>query len=105
MRTERAEVFDRNNVVEAIKRLREEDLIFLNHLIIERLNLITQAKSTCLMARFAAGDRVSFHAPDGSNKEGIIIKLNKKTASVKLFDGHIWKVSPGFLEKIGAIYT
>ncbi len=31
--------------------------------------------------------------------QGVIIKLNKKTASIKLSDGHVWNVSPGLLEK------
>ena len=38
--------FDRISAVEAIKNLGEEDLRFLNDLIIERLNLIYQAKAT-----------------------------------------------------------
>ncbi|HOO47337.1 MAG TPA: hypothetical protein PLM29_13960, partial [Deltaproteobacteria bacterium] len=58
-------IVDRISAVEAIKRLNEEDLLFLNRLIIERLKLISQARSTSLMASFTVGDRVGFQSPDG----------------------------------------
>lgn len=51
-------IIDRISAVEAIKRLNEEDLLFLNRLIVERLKLISQAKSTSLMASFTKGDWV-----------------------------------------------
>ncbi len=54
---------DRVSAVEAINRLNEEDLLFLNRLIVERLNLLTQARSTTLTAGFNRGDRGCFQAP------------------------------------------
>jgi hypothetical protein len=80
-----------------IKNLGEDDLIFLNRLIIERLKLIAQAKSTSLMARFNIGDRVEFRGPGGDLKTGIIVRINKKTASIQTDDGGSWNVFPGFL--------
>ncbi|MGR9117705.1 MAG: hypothetical protein ACU85E_18360, partial [Gammaproteobacteria bacterium] len=56
-------IVDRVSAVEAIKRLNEEDLLFLNRLIVERLNLISQARATTLMTSFTKGDRVGFQAP------------------------------------------
>lgn len=94
-----AKLFDRNSAVDAIKNLTEADLRFLNQLIIERLKLISQAKSTRLMADFCAGDRVCFQGPDSQLKKGIILRLNKKTASIRTDDGHMWNVHPGFLKK------
>ena len=102
MDCDRVTIVDRPSAVEVIKKLNENDLIFLNRIIVERLKLISQAKSTCLMASFNIGDRVSFRGPDGENWSGVIIRLNKKTASIKLSDGHIWNVFPGLLEKAGA---
>lgn len=99
MQPENVKVLDRNSVVEAIKNLNEADLSFLNHLIVERLKLISQAKSTRLMADFCAGDRICFQGPDGQLKKGIILRLNKKTASIRTDDGHMWNVHPGFLRK------
>ena len=87
---------DRAAVKELIKKLGEDDLIFLNRLIVERLKLISQAKSTHQMARFNIGDRVGFQTHNGK-KTGVIIRLNKKTASIRTDDGGDWNVSPLFL--------
>ncbi len=93
-------IVDRVSAVEAIKRLNEEDLRFLNRLIVERLNLISQARSTSLMASFTKGDRVGFQASDGRMIQGIVLRLNKKTVSVATDDGHQWNVGPGLLQLI-----
>lgn len=58
-------IVDRVSAVEAIKRLGEDDLIFLNRLIVDRLKLIAQARATTLMTSFTRGDRVGFQTPDG----------------------------------------
>lgn len=93
-------IIDRLSAVEAIKRLGEDDLLFLNRLIVERLKLISQARSTSLMASFTVGDRVGFQAPDGRALEGIVLRLNKKTVSVATDDGHQWNVAPGLLRLV-----
>jgi hypothetical protein len=87
---------DRTAVRELIKKLGEDDLIFLNRLIVERLKLIAQAKSTHQMARFNIGDKVSFCTHNGQ-KHGVIMRLNKKTASIRTDDGGDWNVSPLFM--------
>ena len=90
----------RTDAAEAIRNLGEEDLRFLNRLIIERIKLISQARSTALMTRFNIGDKVGFQAPTGQWKNGIVQKLNKKTISILTSDNHIWNVSPGFLSHV-----
>jgi len=90
-------------VAESIRHLGEDDLRFLNRLIVERLKLIAQARSTALMARFNTGDRVGFQAPTGEWKSGRIQKLNKKTVSILTDDGHQWNVSPGLLTPVGQV--
>jgi len=92
---------DRNTTAEAIRHLGEEDLRFLNRLIVERLKLIAQARSTALMSRFNIGDRVGFQAPSGEWKSGIIQRLNKKTITILTDNGQHWNVSPGFLSQAG----
>lgn len=87
---------DRAAVMDMIKKLGEDDLAFLNRLIVERLKLISQAKSTHQMALFNTGDRVRFQTHNGQ-KRGIIIRLNKKTASIRTDDGGNWNVSPMLL--------
>jgi len=96
-------IIDRPSAVEAIKRLGEEDLLFLNRLIVERLNLISQARATTLMTSFTKGDRVGFQAPDGRMIEGWVLRLNKKTVSVATDDGHQWNVAPGLLRLIQTV--
>jgi hypothetical protein len=92
---------DRNTAAEAIRRLGEDDLRFLNRLVVERLKLIAQARSTALMSRFNTGDRVGFRSSSGEWKSGIIEKLNKKTISILTDKGHRWNVSPGLLSPVG----
>jgi len=96
-------IIDRPSAIEAIKRLNEEDLLFLNRLIVERLKLISQARSTNLMIRFTRGDRVGFQAPDGRKLEDIVLRLNKKTVSVATDDGHQWNVAPGLLRLVQSV--
>jgi hypothetical protein len=93
----RVEWIDRTDAAEAIRRLNEEDLHFLNRLIVERLKLISQARSTVMLAHFSVGDRVTFPAATGDWKAGVIVRLNKKTASIATDDGHRWNVHPGYL--------
>jgi hypothetical protein len=101
MAGERLELLDRAAAVEAIRRMNEEDLRFLNRLIVERLKLIGQARSTTMLARFNVGDRVSFQSTSGERKVGVIFRLNKKTASIATDDGQHWNVHPGFLTAVG----
>ena len=96
-------IVDRVSAVEAVKRLGEEDLLFLNRLIVERLNLISQARATTLMTSFTKGDRVGFLASDGRMLEGLVLRLNKKTVSVVTDDGRQWNISPGLLRLIQSV--
>lgn len=100
MNSDSVKIADRGSAVEAIKRLNEEDLLFLNGLIVERLNLIAQTRATNLMTSFTKGDRVAFEDRDGQSREGIVLRLNKKTVSIATSDGHQWNVSPGLLRLV-----
>jgi len=100
MNTGSVKIIDRLSAIEAIKRLDEDDLLFLNRLIVERLHLISQARSTALMTSFTVGDRVGFQAPDGRELQGMVIRLNKKTISILTDDSHRWNVAPGLLRLV-----
>jgi hypothetical protein len=91
---------DRDGAAEAIRRMGEDDLRFLNRLICERLKLIAQARSTVMLAHFSVGDRVAFRTSAGQNKIGVVLRLNKKTASIRTDDGQRWNVHPGFLSPL-----
>ncbi len=101
MASDRFDLVDRAAAVETIRRMNEEDLRFLNRLIVERLKLIGQARSTAMLARFSVGDRVSFPSTSGERKVGVIVRLNKKTASIVTDEGQQWNVHPGFLTSVG----
>ena len=100
MADSRFELADRAAAAEAIRRMNEEDLHFLNLLIVERLKLISQARSTAMLAHFSVGDRVSFQSTSGQRKVGVIVRLNKKTASIATEDGTQWNVHPGYLTSV-----
>lgn len=68
-------------------------------MVVERLNLLAQAKSTVQLAQFAEGELVNFTANDGTAKIGRIMRLNKKIVSLFADDGQQWKVSPELLRK------
>lgn len=85
--------------VQALRHMGEEDLLFLNRMVVERLNLLAQARSTVQLAQFAEGDRVQFTANDGTIKHGVVVRLNKKTASLLTMEGQNWKASPALLHK------
>jgi hypothetical protein len=91
---------DRDAASEAIRRMSEDDLRWLNRLIVERLKLIDQARSTVELARFGVGDRVSFQGRDGQPLQGAIIRLNKKTVSLLTDDSQRWNVSPHLLRPV-----
>jgi hypothetical protein len=98
---EQIALVDRASAAEAIRRMNEDDLRFLNRLIVDRLKLIGQARSTVMLAHFNVGDRVSFPSATGQRKSGVIVRLNKKTASIATDDRQQWNVHPGFLTRIG----
>ena len=95
-----ASIVDRELFVQALRHMSEEDLLFLNRMVVERLNLLAQARSTVQLAQFAEGDRIEFTTSDGVVKQGVVVRLNKKTASLRRDDAQNWKVSPSLLRKL-----
>lgn len=93
-------VLDREMFLEALRHMGEQDLLFLNRMVVERLHLLAQAKSTVQLAQFAEGDRVEFTTSEGIVKRAMVVRLNKKTASLRTDDDQNWKVSPSLLRKL-----
>jgi hypothetical protein len=93
--------FEATKIEAFIKELSEEELRYLNRLIVERLKLIDQAKSTRAMGRFNIGESVEFPDREGRIKSGRIVRLNKKTVTIITDDGEQWNVSPGLLKEKG----
>lgn len=96
----KASIVDRELFVQALRHMGEEDLLFLNRMLVERLNLLAQARSTVQLAQFSEGDPIEFTTSDGVVKQGVVVRLNKKTASLRTDDAQNWKVSPSLLRKL-----
>ncbi len=82
-----------------LKDLSRHELEILNKMIIHRVKVMNRAASLYALSEFNIGDRVSWDSRDGKVYTGVIIKLNSKTASVKINDQGYWNVSPQLLRK------
>ncbi len=82
-----------------LSNLSVDQLIELNRDVVDRVKILRQKESYMALARFNIGDRVFFESNMGTIK-GIIVKLNKKTATIHSDDHRHWNVSPHFLKKI-----
>jgi hypothetical protein len=80
-----------------IDHLTEAELIDLNHRIVQRFRLFSQAHARKAMLEFRIGDRVTFEPDVGIPVFGILTRYNKKSVTVITDDGHRWNVSPRFL--------
>ena len=83
-----------------IDKLSEEDLIELNHRIVERLKFLESFHNHKEMIKFAIGERVSFEPPGRGRQIGILVKYNKKSVTVMTETGQKWTVSPHLLSKV-----
>ena len=91
MMSSKQTILDRELFTQALRHMGEEDLLYLNRMVVERLNLLAQAKSTVELAQFAEGDRVQFTASDGSVKHGIVMRLQARAAGAyPLRQGGSW---------------
>jgi len=85
-----------------IDHLTEQELISLNHRIVERLRRIESINQQYHMMEFHVGQKVLFITKQEDIVCGIIAKLNQKTVTVMAEDGTRWKVSPSLLKPMSA---
>ncbi len=83
-----------------LSRFTEDELIALNRRIVERLELLRQARTYDAMACFETGDSVTFTPECGHVVVGTVVRLNKKTITVVAKDGRQWRVAPSFLSRV-----
>jgi len=83
-----------------IDKLTEEELIDLNHQVVERLKFLESYHTHKEMMEFSPGDRVSFEPPGKKKKIGTLVKFNKKTVTVITDTGQKWNVAPHLLTKV-----
>ena len=85
-----------------LDNLTESELRDLHREIIMRLNFYSENRRKTQLMAFRIGDRVWFETDQG-RMEGLIIRINQKTASINADDGRNWRVSPNFLKKIAGL--
>jgi hypothetical protein len=83
-----------------IDKLTEEELIDLNHRIVERLRFLSQMRAHSQMLDFKIGDRVTFQPEGRPPVVGMLTRYNKKTVTVITDSGQHWNVAPGLLRKV-----
>lgn len=81
-----------------IESLSLDQLLELNRSVIRRIEHLQGLKTRAHLERFDVGDRVSFQG-DGRPAEGVVIRVNQKSVSVKTSDGY-WRIHPRFLTKL-----
>ena len=83
-----------------IDNLTEEELMELNHKIVERLKFLETMHTHNEMMQFKPGEQVTFETPGQGRQTGTLFKFNKKTVTVITKSGQKWNVSPHLLSKV-----
>lgn len=83
-----------------IDHLSVDELVALNHRIVERLKFLDHLKAHQDMMAFNIGNRVSFDSPQHGRQVGTLVKFNRKTVTVITDDGRQWNVSPNLLSPV-----
>lgn len=81
-----------------IEKLSLEQLLDLNRRVCRRIDYLHGLKTRAHLDRFEVGDRASFQS-DGHPVEGVVVRVNQKTISVKTKDTY-WRIHPRFLTKL-----
>ena len=87
-----------------IDGLSYEELLQLNHRIIERLKMLDAMQAHVDMMAFNLGARVSFDSQYG-RQLGTVVKYNRKTVAVLGDDGRQWRISPHLLSAFRDVDT
>ena len=82
-----------------IDNLTEQELIELNHKIVERIKFLQSMRVHTNMMEFSIGEKVSFSPSRNVEIFGTIKKYNKKTVTVITKEGEKWNVPPSLLNK------
>ena len=83
-----------------IDKLTEQELIDLNHRIVERLRFLNQMRAHQSMLELRIGERVSFQPQGHPVLFGIVARYNRKTVTVITDGGQRWNVAPTLLRRV-----
>ena len=84
----------------SIDSLSFDELVELNHKIVERLKFLDSIHTHKEMMRFNPGEQACFEAHGRKKQFGTIVKYNKKTVSVITESSQKWNVPPHLLRKV-----
>ena len=82
-----------------IDKMTRDELVTLNHRIVERLKFLDSLQAHKDMMAFNIGARVSFDSGDG-RLLGTFLKFNRKTVTVVTDNGQKWNISPHLLSPV-----
>ena len=85
-------------VLSVLDLLTEEELIQLNHMLVQRLRLMQQIRAHGQMMKLHIGQRVRFKSSRGELIQGTITRHNQKSVSLVTPEGEHWRVSPALIE-------
>jgi hypothetical protein len=80
-----------------------DELVKLNHKIVERLKFLDSMHIHKEMMQFSPGDKICFEPPGKGKQFGTLVKYNKKTVTVITESGQKWNVSPQLLSKVKSV--
>lgn len=83
-----------------IDQMSRDELVALNHRIVERLKFLDSLQAHKDMMAFNIGARVSFDSPQDGRQLGTLVKFNRKTVTVVTDNGHKWNISPHLLSPV-----
>ena len=83
-----------------IDKMTRDELVTLNHRIVERLKFLDSLQAHKDMMAFNIGARVSFHSSQGERLLGTLLKFNRKTVTVVTDNGQRWNISPHLLSAV-----
>jgi hypothetical protein len=83
-----------------IDSLSLDELIKLNHRVVERIKFMETMITHSEMMQFSPGDKISFEPPGRGKQIGTLVKYNKKTVTVITDAGQKWTVSPHLISKV-----
>ena len=83
-----------------IDKLTVEELVVLNHRIVQRLKMLDSLDAHKAMMEFNLGSRVSFDSPKDGRLLGTLVKFNRKTVTVMTDNGQRWNISPHLLSLV-----
>lgn len=88
-----------------IDQLTYDELVALNHRVVERLEFLKTVRAHRAMMALSIGSRVSFESRREGRLTGTVIKRNQKTVTVRTDDEDQWRVPPEMLSPIKDVET